>query len=123
MEPRRAGGLHEQPESVAIVTQNRGNRVAPRTLARRDEWLRQTVALITQSKAWLANGVLFITWDEDDGSARNQVLTLVVSPKQSHKVSDQPYTHYSLLATIEDLLGVGRLGNAKQAKPMTDLLS
>ena len=88
-----------------------------------DEWLRQTVALITQSKAWLANGVLFITWDEDDGSARNQVLTLVVSPKQSHKVSDQPYTHYSLLATIEDLLGVGRLGNAKQAKPMTDLLS
>ena len=87
-----------------------------------DDWLRQAVGLITQSKAWSDNGVLFITWDEDDGSADNQVLTLVISPHQGHKVSDQPYTHYSLLATIEDLLGVGRLGNAAQARPMTDLL-
>jgi phospholipase C len=88
-----------------------------------DDWLRQTVGMITQSKAWSDKGVLFITWDEDDGGTDNQVLTLVVSPRQSHKVSQQPYTHYSLLATIEDLLGVGRLGNAAQAKPMTDLVN
>ena len=30
-----------------------------------DDWLRQTVGTITQSKAWTANGVLFIVWDED----------------------------------------------------------
>jgi phosphatidylinositol-3-phosphatase len=87
-----------------------------------DDWLRQTVGLITQSKAWSSNGVLFITWDEDDGGTNNQVLTLVIAPHQSHKVSNQPYTHYSLLATMEDLLRVGRLGNAAQAKPMTDLV-
>jgi hypothetical protein len=55
--------------------------------------------------------VLFIVWDEDDHTANNRVLALVVSPRN----------HDSLLATIEDLLGVGRLGNAVQAKPMTDL--
>ena len=86
-----------------------------------DDWLRQTVGTITQSKAWTANGLLFIVRDEDDGSAENRVLSLVVSPHQSHKVSNQAYTDYSLLATIEDTLGVGRLGQAAGVKTMTDL--
>jgi phospholipase C len=87
-----------------------------------DVWLQQTVGMITASKSWTANGVLFIVWDEDDGSADNRVLSLVVAPHQSHRVSNQPYTHYSLLATIEDLLGVGRLGQARGAKAMADLV-
>jgi acid phosphatase len=78
--------------------------------------------MITASKAWTANGVLFIVWDEDDGSAANRVLSLVVAPHQSHRVSRQPYTHYSLLATIEDNFGVARLGQAAGAKAMTDLV-
>ncbi|HXB04373.1 MAG TPA: alkaline phosphatase family protein [Candidatus Angelobacter sp.] len=88
-----------------------------------DGWLRQTVGMITGSTAWMSGGVLFVVWDEDDGSADNRVLSLVVAPHQSHRVSNQPYTHYSLLATIEDLLGVGRLGQAKGAMPMTDLVA
>jgi phospholipase C len=88
-----------------------------------DDWLRQTVGMITASKAWSSGGVLFIVWDEDDGSADNRVLSLVVAPHQGHRVSNQPYTHYSLLATIEDLLGVGRLGKAAGAKTMTDLVA
>jgi acid phosphatase len=87
-----------------------------------DDWLRQTVGMITASKAWTSGGVLFIVWDEDDGSADNRVLSLVVAPNQSHRVSQQAYTHYSLLATMEDLLGVGRLGKAAGATPMTDLV-
>jgi hypothetical protein len=85
-----------------------------------DDWLRQTVGMIMQSQALSNNGVLFITWDEDDGSAANRVLTLVVTPHQSHRVSNQPYTHYSLLASVEDLLGVARLGQAASAKALTD---
>jgi phospholipase C len=88
-----------------------------------DDWLRQTVGMITQSKAWKTNGVLFVVWDEDDGSASNRVLSLVIAPNQGHKVSNQAYSHYSLLATIEDLLKVGRLGEAASARPMTDLIA
>ena len=88
-----------------------------------DDWLRQVVSQITGSAAWKANGVLFITWDEDDGSADNHVLTLVIQPGRGHKNSTPPYTHYSLLATIEDLFGVGRLGQAAQASPMSDLIT
>jgi hypothetical protein len=38
-------------------------------------------------------------------------------------LATQPYNHYSLLATIEYTLGVGRLGLAAGAKAMTDLLA
>ena len=86
-----------------------------------DDWLRQEVPLITGSAAWRSNGVLFITWDEDDGSADNRVLTLVLTPGGGHRSSQRRYTHYSLLASVEDLLGVGRLGEAAHAAPMTDL--
>jgi phosphatidylinositol-3-phosphatase len=46
-----------------------------------------------------------------------------VTPHQGHRVSHQPYNHYSLLASVEDLLGVARLGQAASAKAMTDLMA
>ena len=87
-----------------------------------DDWLKQMVGQITYSAAWKNNGVLFITWDEDDGSGSNQVLTLVLAPRKGQRQSSARYDHYSLLATIEDLMGVGRLGDAAQAQPMNDLV-
>jgi len=87
-----------------------------------DRWLAEMVPRITASKAWQQGGVLFITWDEDDGSASNQVATLVVAPGIGQHRTARAYDHYSLLATVEDLLGLPRLGNAAQAEPMTDLL-
>jgi acid phosphatase len=93
------------------------------SIAQGDDWLKQTVGEIMASAAWNNHGVLFITWDEDDGSSSNQVLTLVVAAGLPHRESLKPYDHYSLLATIEDLLGVGRLGAAAKAQPMSDLLA
>ncbi len=88
-----------------------------------DQWLRDTVGLITASAAWKPGSALFITWDEDDGSAGNRVLTLVVRPGHHHVVSQVAYDHYSLLATIEEMLGLPRLANAASAQVMRDLTS
>jgi len=87
-----------------------------------DDWLRGQVGEILASKAWKSGGVLFLTYDEDDSSSDNRVLTVVAAPGTRHATSKRAYDHYSLLATIEDLLGVGRLGKAAGARPMTDLL-
>jgi hypothetical protein len=87
-----------------------------------ESWLAQTVPLILASNAWLDNGLLLITWDEGEDSA-NSVLTLVIQPNPLTHQSSRPYNHYSLLATIEDELGVPRLGEAAQASPMSDLLA
>ena len=46
-----------------------------------DSWLKTWVPKITASATYRAgNTVLFITWDEDDGSNGNQVATIVISP-------------------------------------------
>ena len=87
-----------------------------------NDWLAQTVPVIMASDAWQDNGLLFITWDEGEDSA-NSVLTLVIHPDPVTHQSSKAYDHYSLLASIEDRLGVARLGAAAQATPMTDLLA
>jgi hypothetical protein len=48
---------------------------------------------------------------------------LIIRPNPVIHQSAKPYDHYSLLATIEDTLGVARLGQAAQATPMTDLIA
>ena len=85
-----------------------------------DRWLSQVVPEILATSAWQQNGLLFVTWDEGEDAA-NHVLTLVIRPG-GHITSDHYYNHYSLLATIEDRLGVPRLGEAVKATPMTDLV-
>lgn len=87
-----------------------------------DGWLAQTVPQILATTAWQDNGLLLITWDEGEDSA-NSVLTLVIQPNPLTHQSNRPYDHYSLLATVEDELGVPRLGAAAQASPMSDLLA
>jgi len=88
-----------------------------------DGWLAATVPAILASPAWKAGGVLFITWDEDDGSGDNHVATLVVAPRLTTHTTAVAYDHYSLLATIEDRLGVYRLGLAASATAITDVLA
>ena len=87
-----------------------------------DAWLARTVPAILNSTAWQDNGMLVITWDEGEDSA-NSVLTVIIRPNPVVHRSAKAYDHYSLLATIEDTLGVPRLGQAAQATPMTDLMA
>ncbi|HEY0831372.1 MAG TPA: alkaline phosphatase family protein [Candidatus Dormibacteraeota bacterium] len=117
-----AGDLSGSTPMFSWITPDRCHDTHDCSVSVGDDWLKQEVGLITNSSAWKSNGVLFITWDEDDGSADNRVLTLVIAQGVSHRSSQKNYTHYSLLATIEDLLGVGRLGEAANATPMTDLI-
>lgn len=88
-----------------------------------DAWLRTTVPEILGSSAWRDGGVLFITWDEDDGSHDNHVATIVITPDQGARRSARAYTHYSLLATVAALLGVRPPGHAAGAALMRDLVS
>jgi phosphatidylinositol-3-phosphatase len=87
-----------------------------------NDWLSQTVPMILTTRAWQDGGVLFITWDEGEDDA-NSVLTLVIQQDSLNHRSDASYDHYSMLAAIEDRLGVPRLGAAAQASPMSDLLA
>jgi len=119
----QAADLAGQTPRFSWITPDRCHDAHDCPVAVGDAWLSQEVGAITRSAAWKSNGVLFITWDEDDGSTDNGVLALVIRPGMKHVVSHRLYTHYSLLATIEDLTGVGRLAGAAQAAPMSDLVN
>jgi hypothetical protein len=87
-----------------------------------DDFLAGLIPRILASDAWRQDGVLLITWDEDDGGSGNRVPAIVAAPGLAHRVSDRRHDHYSLLATVEDRLGLQRLGQAASADPLTELL-
>lgn len=87
---------------------------------------------VPDADAWLAanlpavlaalgpRGLLILTWDEDDSSASNHILTVVVGPLVLHGVeSSQLMTHYTLNRMICEALGLapfaGGVGEASIA--------
>jgi hypothetical protein len=85
-----------------------------------DRWLSQVVPQITSSAAWQEDGVLLITWDESS-AGDGRVGLLVLAPNLQGQITT-PLDHFSLLATVEDELGVPRLGLAKSASSLSKQL-
>ncbi len=100
-----------------------------------DEFLATWVPRILESPSWTPGSVVFVTWDEGNGvdsrgccdavPGGGRVPALVITRPAVHVVSTTAYNHYSLLATVERLLGVPCLGytcDVQHVHPMLDLL-
>lgn len=85
-----------------------------------DRYLAALVPKIVRSRQYRAGRTaLFITWDEDDGSASNRIATLVIAPHTPRGTSSSTrFTHYSLLRTTEELLHLRKIGAARSAPSM-----
>jgi phosphatidylinositol-3-phosphatase len=81
-------------------------------------WLDGVVSRIVSSDAWRSGGTLFIVWDEGDGGDGNLVPLIVLTKDMTAQRVETQYDHYSLLATIEDVLGLPRLGAAATARSL-----
>lgn len=96
----------------------------PGGLESADAWLKDQIPAILSSPAYRQDGMLIITFDEADGdeagpsglpggTAGGRVGALVLSPFATPNTStDTMYNHYGLLATIEDIFSLPRLGYA-----------
>jgi hypothetical protein len=90
-----------------------------------DAFIGPLVDKIMASAAYKAGGLLVVVWDEDDGSggillnnnAPSPIFVMSPYARSGGYQSAIMANHYSLLATIEDGLGLPRLGNA--SKPGT----
>ena len=86
-----------------------------------DAWMAKEVPKILASDAYKNGGILFITWDEGEGipllNDIDKVPMIVVteSIKKAGFQSAKAYSHASYLATVEDLFGLPRLGDAATA--------
>jgi hypothetical protein len=81
-----------------------------------DDWLRGFIPKLLATPQYQAgNTAIFLTWDE--GRDANHVALVVIAPAVTAgaRISTQ-FSHYSLLATTESMLGVRRLGAASTAR-------
>ncbi len=84
-----------------------------------DAWLRQFIPKIVRTPQYQAGRtVVFLTWDESDGTPENHIATIVIAPTSHRRTSNQPFNHYSMLRTTEELLGLPFLGFAATAPSM-----
>jgi len=93
-----------------------------------DAFLQREIPKIEASPAFGTDGVIFTTYDEgaDPPYPHKHNILLAVSGSLVHPAiygAGVPYSHYSLLRTIEDGFGLGYLGGAKTARPLTGIWS
>ena len=108
------------------ITPNMCNDMHDCPMSTGDTWLANTLPQILGSPAFTTRtSLLLITWDEDDDSGLNQIPVLVVARGVSPGFrSTVPYSHYSLLRTVEDAWGLAPLtSNDAAASPMADFFS
>ena len=88
-----------------------------------DTWLSREVPKIMSSAAFRSGGALFITWDESEGG-EHPIGLIALSPfaKGSGYGNSVPYTHSSLLRTVQQTFGLTPLlGDAANATDLSDL--
>jgi hypothetical protein len=101
-----------------FVTPNLCNDMHDCSVATGDAWLKGFMSKVFHTHEYRSSRtVVFITWDEGGGSQR--IPTLVVSPTTRPGTrSNASYSHYSLLRSTEQLLGLPPLGQAASAASM-----
>lgn len=85
-----------------------------------DAWL--STALPPIIAALGPNGLLILTWDEDDSASGNHILTIFLGPKVlPGAVSNLSVSHYSMVSTICASMGLPSINQAVFANPITDV--
>jgi acid phosphatase len=85
-------------------------------LSTADEWLRQWLPVIMNGPDYRAGDLaVVVTFDEDDHTSDNVILTAVIAPTVSQVVAGAPLTHYSLSRYLAELGGASPLGEAATA--------
>jgi phosphatidylinositol-3-phosphatase len=82
-----------------------------------DAWVS---AHLSNYARWAAThrSLLVVTFDEDDRSEQNLIPTFAVGQGVPARLDAAPLNHYSLLAALEDLFALPRIGHARGATPM-----
>jgi len=85
-----------------------------------DNWLAANLPAMRQAVG--PAGLVLLTWDEDDSNSLNHVLTVFAGDSaKAGFVSTRLLTHYTVLRTICDALGIAPFGNAASESPITDV--
>lgn len=84
------------------------------SLQEADNWLKQYIEPLLQDPNFQKDGILIVTFDEAEKKDKNHggghITTVVIGPLAKEGFRDDTfYQHQSLLATLDDVLGLPRL--------------
>ena len=120
--------------AFSFITPNLNDDMHNGTIAQGDAWLARNLPAILNSTPYQAKTtVVFLTWDEGSGGypiedcdnttttdSSCHVATIVISPTTPPgTTSGAFFSHYSLLGTTEQLLGLPKLAQAASSPTMT----
>lgn len=106
--------------TISFVIPNLNDDMHDGTIAQGDTFLQQNLSSYIQF-AQTHNGLLIVTWDEDDNSASNQIPTIFVGPMVKQGQFTETINHFNVLRTLEDMYGLTHAGSAASATPISDV--
>ena len=106
--------------TVSLVVPDQLDDMHDGTINQGDTWLSQN---IEQYAKWASthNSLLIVTWDEDNGTADNNIATIFIGSAVKPGQSAQRINHYSLLHTFSDMYGLPYLGSSVDQKSISDI--
>ncbi|HEX6799727.1 MAG TPA: alkaline phosphatase family protein [Ktedonobacterales bacterium] len=109
-----------QLPAVAFVVPNQQDDMHSGSVAAGDSWLQEQLGSYAQ---WAPthNSLLIVTWDEDDGSTANHILTLFVGAHVQPGRYGETINHYDVLRTIEAIFALPYTNAAAQATTIADV--
>ncbi len=85
-----------------------------------DTWLSNDLPAMISAVG--QRGLVILTWDEDDRSSGNHILTVFAGPMvKSNYVCSQTIDHYTVVRTICDVLGLSSFANASSKTTPSDV--
>ena len=114
-------GDYARLPTVSFVIPNLCHDMHDCPVATGDAWAR---AYIGPYAAWAMthHSLLIVDWDENDGSPGNQIPTIFAGQMVRPGRYGRAVTHYGVLRTIEYLYRLPPLGQAADARPITERL-
>jgi acid phosphatase len=110
---------HALPDLAFVVPDNCHN-THDCSLSAGDGWLADELTPMIGAVG--RRGLVVLTYDEDDHSSDNHILTVFAGPLvRPGSISARRITHYTLVRTLCDGLGIPPFGEAVAEKPITDV--
>ena len=141
------GGFANLP-TVSFVVPDQTYDMHDGTIQQADDWLKQNILDTYLPWAITHNSLLIVTWDEDgDNTGTNQIPTIFAGAKvkpgnytETNLNANNPHVgspsdpgiqtptgtamnHYNVLATIEDVYGLARIGGSLNRRPISDIFT
>jgi hypothetical protein len=106
--------------TLSFISPNLRHDMHDGTIAQADRWLKRRLGPYIRA-ARRHNGLIVITWDEDDGSDANRIPTIMIGANVRPGRYAEHIDDYTVLRTLQHLYGLTPIGHSASRKPIVNI--